>query len=53
VFRRRQRSDAVDFLMLDWMLPDGSVLDLADWVRSLAKLQLRAQGLSWRVTIAA
>ena len=32
-FRRRQGSEAIDLLLLDWMLPDASGLDIAEWVR--------------------
>src|SRR5690606_28275188 len=32
-FRRRQGSEAIDLLLLDWLLPDGSGLDIAESVR--------------------
>lgn len=39
-FRRRQGAAAIDLLLLDWMLPDGNGLEIADWVRSSANARL-------------
>lgn len=33
-FRRRLGNEAVDLLLLDWMLPDASGLDVISWIRS-------------------
>ncbi len=33
-FRRRQGSEAVDLLLLDWMLPDGSGIEVLESIRS-------------------
>ncbi len=33
-FRRRLGSEAVDLLLLDWMLPDSTGLDVVSWIRS-------------------
>ena len=39
-FRRRQGSAAVDLLLLDWVLPDSSGPEIADWVRNSANSTL-------------
>lgn len=39
-FRRRQGSEAVDLLLLDWMLPDASGPEVADWIRSSPNARL-------------
>lgn len=39
-FRRRQGSEAVDLLLLDWMLPDASGPEIVDWVRYSANSKL-------------
>lgn len=39
-FRRRQGSEAIDLLLLDWMLPDASGLDVVEWIRSSANSRL-------------
>jgi DNA-binding response OmpR family regulator len=39
-FRRRQGSEAVDLLLLDWMLPDANGPDIVDWVRFSANSML-------------
>lgn len=39
-FRRRLGSEAVDLLLLDWMLPDASGLDVISWIRSSANASL-------------
>jgi DNA-binding response OmpR family regulator len=39
-FRRRQGSEAVDLLLLDWMLPDSNGPEIVDWVRSSANANL-------------
>lgn len=33
-FRRRLGVEAIDLLLLDWMLPDGSGLDVIAWIRA-------------------
>jgi len=33
-YRRRQGSEAVDLLLLDWMLPDGSGIEVIEAIRS-------------------
>lgn len=39
-FRRRQGSEAVDLLLLDWMLPDSTGLEVVEWIRSSANAGL-------------
>jgi DNA-binding response OmpR family regulator len=39
-FRRRQGAEAIDLLLLDWMLPDASGPEVADWIRSSANANL-------------
>ncbi len=39
-FRRRQGSEAIDLLLLDWMLPDGSGIDVIETIRSSANSRL-------------
>ncbi len=39
-FRRRLGSEAIDLLLLDWMLPDASGLDVIEWIRSSANSRL-------------
>lgn len=39
-FRRRLGSEAVDLLLLDWMLPDANGLDVIGWIRSSANATL-------------
>ncbi|MBX3698123.1 MAG: response regulator transcription factor [Dokdonella sp.] len=39
-FRRRQGSEAIDLLLLDWMLPDASGPEVASWIRSSANARL-------------
>jgi DNA-binding response OmpR family regulator len=33
-FRRRKGNEAIDLLLLDWMLPDATGLDVVEWIRS-------------------
>ena len=33
-FRRHVRGSSVDLVLLDWMLPEGSGLDLLEWIRA-------------------
>lgn len=49
-FRRRHGSAAIDLLLLDWMLPDGNGLEIADWVRSSANAHLPIIFLTMRGT---
>ena len=39
-FRRRQGSEAIDLLLLDWMLPDASGPEIVDWLRCSANSRL-------------
>jgi DNA-binding response OmpR family regulator len=39
-FRRRQGTEAIDLLLLDWMLPDSNGLDVIAWIRSSANADL-------------
>ncbi len=39
-FRRRQGSEAIDLLLLDWNLPDSSGPDVIEWIRSSANAGL-------------
>jgi len=39
-FRRRQGSEAIDLLLLDWMLPDASGPQVLQWVRDSANARL-------------
>lgn len=39
-FRRRQGVEAVDLLLLDWMLPDSSGPEVIQWIRSSANADL-------------
>ncbi len=39
-FRRRLGSEAIDLLLLDWMLPDASGIDVIEWIRSSANARL-------------
>jgi DNA-binding response OmpR family regulator len=39
-FRRRQGVEIVDLLLLDWMLPDTSGIDVVGWIRSSANSRL-------------
>lgn len=39
-FRRRLGNEAVDLLLLDWMLPDANGLDVIAWIRSSANASL-------------
>jgi DNA-binding response OmpR family regulator len=39
-FRRRLGNEAVDLLLLDWMLPDASGLDVISWIRASANSDL-------------
>jgi DNA-binding response OmpR family regulator len=39
-FRRRQGVETVDLLLLDWMLPDASGIDVVGWVRSSTNSRL-------------
>ncbi|MBA8889135.1 DNA-binding response OmpR family regulator [Dokdonella fugitiva] len=39
-YRRRQGSEAVDLLLLDWMLPDGSGIEVIEGIRSSANSRL-------------
>jgi len=39
-FRRRQGSEAVDLLLLDWMLPDIAGIDVIAWIRASANSKL-------------
>ncbi|WP_440223700.1 response regulator transcription factor [Dokdonella sp. MW10] len=49
-FRRRQGAEAIDLLLLDWMLPDGVGPDLVSWVRSSANASLPIIFLTARST---
>ncbi|HPG94841.1 MAG TPA: response regulator transcription factor [Dokdonella sp.] len=49
-FRRRQGSEAIDLLLLDWMLPDASGLEVVDWIRSSANSRLPVIFLTARGT---
>lgn len=39
-FRRRLGSEAVDLLLLDWMLPDASGVEVLEWIRHSANSDL-------------
>ncbi|MGB0133118.1 response regulator transcription factor [Dokdonella sp.] len=39
-FRRRQGSEAIDLLLLDWMLPDSSGPEIVEWIRASANSKL-------------
>jgi len=39
-FRRRLGGEAVDLLLLDWMLPDASGLEVLEWIRTSANSDL-------------
>ena len=39
-FRRRQGSEVVDLLLLDWMLPDIAGIDVIAWIRASANSKL-------------
>ncbi|MEO8669886.1 MAG: response regulator transcription factor [Tahibacter sp.] len=39
-FRRRLGTEAVDLLLLDWMLPDSTGLDVIAWIRGSANAEL-------------
>ncbi|MEO7064415.1 MAG: response regulator transcription factor [Dokdonella sp.] len=39
-YRRRQGSEAIDLLLLDWMLPDGSGIEVIGAIRSSANSRL-------------
>ncbi len=39
-FRRRQGSEAIDLLLLDWMLPDSSGPEVVEWIRASANSRL-------------
>lgn len=39
-FRRHQGSEAIDLLLLDWMLPDASGPEVATWIRASANARL-------------
>jgi DNA-binding response OmpR family regulator len=39
-FRRRLGNEAVDLLLLDWMRPDATGLDVIAWIRSSANAEL-------------
>ncbi len=39
-FRRRQGAEAVDLLLLDWMLPDSTGPEVIEWIRSSANASL-------------
>jgi DNA-binding response OmpR family regulator len=39
-FRRRQGVETVDLLLLDWMLPDASGIDVVGWIRASANAAL-------------
>jgi DNA-binding response OmpR family regulator len=49
-FRRRQGSEAIDLLLLDWMLPDASGLEVVAWIRSSANARLPVIFLTARGT---
>lgn len=39
-FRRRQGSEAIDLLLLDWMLPDSTGPEVVEWIRTSANSRL-------------
>lgn len=39
-FRRRQGVEGIDLLLLDWMLPDGTGIDVLRWVRASSNATL-------------
>ena len=39
-FRRRQGGEAIDLLLLDWMLPDSTGPEVIEWIRSSANARL-------------
>jgi two-component system, OmpR family, response regulator RegX3 len=39
-FRRRQGTEVIDLLLLDWMLPDTSGIDVLAWIRASANARL-------------
>lgn len=39
-FRRRQGTEAIDLLLLDWILPDTPGIDVLTWIRSSANARL-------------
>jgi len=39
-FRRRQGSESIDLLLLDWILPDTAGIDVIAWIRSSANSRL-------------
>jgi DNA-binding response OmpR family regulator len=39
-FRRRHGAEAVDLLLLDWMLPDASGPEVVEWIRASANAKL-------------
>jgi len=47
-FRRRQGSEAIDLLLLDWMLPDADGPEVVHWLRSAASARLPVSFLAAR-----
>jgi DNA-binding response OmpR family regulator len=39
-FRRRQGSEAIDLLLLDWMLPDANGPEVVEWIRASPNARL-------------
>src|SRR5262249_11508882 len=39
-FRRRQGTESIDLLLLDWMLPDTPGIDVLAWIRASANARL-------------